>query len=68
MANSERIHIDIATVGAAPSKKAMKAGPGMGKSKANKGSKLKSKVVRSKAKDKKPPGVKPGKGGKGGKG
>tara|TARA_R100000084_G_scaffold107956_1_gene69353 strand:+ start:372 stop:575 length:204 start_codon:yes stop_codon:yes gene_type:complete len=67
MANSERIHIDIATVGAAPSKKAMKAGPGMGKSKANKGSKLKSKIVRSKGKNKKPPGVKPnpGKGGKG---
>ena len=65
MAKSERIYVDLATVGAAPSKKSTKTGPGMGKSKAHKGSKLKPKTVKSK--NKKPPGVKPnpGKGGKG---
>jgi len=66
MAKSERIHVDLATVGAAPSKKSSKTGPGMGKSKAHKGSKLRPKTV--KAKDKNPkPVTKPGKG-KGGKG
>ena len=55
MANSERIHVNLATIGAAPSKKAMKSGPAKGKMKLAKGSKVK--VGKAKT-----PAKKPGKG------
>ena len=44
MANSERIHINLASIGTT-SAKAAKTGPGMGKSKAFKGSKVKGKTA-----------------------
>tara|TARA_R100000458_G_scaffold58486_1_gene66621 strand:+ start:379 stop:564 length:186 start_codon:yes stop_codon:yes gene_type:complete len=58
MANSERIHVNLATVGAAPSKKAMKAGPAKGKMKLDKGSKVKAGKAKTPIKK---PGKKPGK-------
>jgi hypothetical protein len=65
MAKTERIYVDLSTVGAAPSKKAVKSGPGMGKSKSLKGTKIKP----NKAKTYKnpTPAPKPGKPGKKGK-
>ena len=61
MAKSERIYVDLATVGAAPSRKAAKSGPGMGKMKAHKGAKLKAKGTKGKP----TPAQKPGSGKKG---
>ena len=59
MAKSERIYVDLATIGKTPSKKAGKSGPGMVKSKARKGSKGK---LKNDAKSKNPTNVKPGSG------
>tara|TARA_R100001082_G_C4226066_1_gene101228 strand:- start:102 stop:299 length:198 start_codon:yes stop_codon:yes gene_type:complete len=63
MANSERIHIDLASIGTT-SAKAAKTGPGMGKSKAFKGSKVKGKSPKKPPTPVKPPSkpTKPGKG------
>ena len=65
MAKSEWIYVDLATVGATPSAKYNKSGPGMGKSKAHKGSKLKSKGTKGKPTSIKKPSKGKGKGGKG---
>ena len=64
MANSERFHINLASIGTT-SAKAAKTGPGMGKSKAFKGSKVKGKSPVKNPTPVKPP-TKPSKG-KGGK-